>query len=119
MATLEYLFIDSCQQLQYKNQNFCQNIILTIFGFYPKSDPGIGNAILLAWSGFFMILGWLIPYLRRPSPQGIHMHHRREYDQLCADNDSHAEIEFNDRITSPSSPPCSSTSSYNRMTLQG
>jgi hypothetical protein len=32
--------------------------MMTAFGYYPYSEPGLGNGIILAWGIFFNILAW-------------------------------------------------------------
>jgi hypothetical protein len=63
-ATLQYLFIDSCSLL-YGDENFCRSVMMTAFGYYPYSEPGVGNGIILAWGIFFNTVAWIVLLLEQ------------------------------------------------------
>lgn len=70
-ATNQYIFIDSCT-LIYGDENFCRSFMMTAFGYFPYSEPGLGNGIILAWGIFFNLLAWIV-LLFQQSATGVYI----------------------------------------------
>jgi hypothetical protein len=39
--------------------------MMTAFGYYPYSEPGVGNGIILAWGIFFNTVAWIVLLLEQ------------------------------------------------------
>ena len=79
-ATNQYLFINSCT-LIYGDQNFCRSFMMTAFGYYPYSEPGVGNGIILSWGLFFNIISWIILMLKQ-STKGVYISEKQDENPL-------------------------------------
>jgi hypothetical protein len=83
-ATNQYIFIDSCTLL-YGDQNFCRSIMMTVFGYYPYSEPGLGNGIILGWGIFFNLLAWGVLIFQQ-SATGVYINNETTDDTAAMVN---------------------------------